>query len=117
MIDVKASLTPDEYLSSARLGALEALSSGVTTVADTTYTGASLTAVADAGLRGVGYLEVFGIDDKHLDDTLADVDERLARAQDAGEPAPRDRARPARALHRVESPVPDLGHAAPATVG
>ncbi|HMK92961.1 MAG TPA: amidohydrolase family protein, partial [Thermoleophilia bacterium] len=63
LIDVKASLTPDEYLWSARLGALEALSSGITTIADTTYTGEALTAATEAGLRGVAYLEVFGIDD------------------------------------------------------
>jgi cytosine/adenosine deaminase-related metal-dependent hydrolase len=81
LIDVKASLTPDEYLASARLGALEALASGVTTIADTTYTGETLTASAQAGLRGVAYLEVFGIDDKRLDQTMADLGERLTRAQ------------------------------------
>jgi len=86
LIDVKASLTPDEYLWSARLGALEALASGVTTVADTTYTGETLTAVAEAGLRGVAYLEVFGIDDKRLDETMADLVERLARAQTLASP-------------------------------
>jgi 5-methylthioadenosine/S-adenosylhomocysteine deaminase len=86
LIDVKASLTPDEYLSSARLGALEALSSGVTTIADTTYTGESLAAAAEAGLRGIAYLEVFGIDDKQLDETLADLDERLATAQSLASP-------------------------------
>ncbi|HUK76051.1 MAG TPA: amidohydrolase [Thermoleophilia bacterium] len=86
LIDVKASLTPDEYLSSARLGALEALSSGVTTIADTTYTGESLAAAAEAGLRGIAYLEVFGIDDKQLDETLADLDVRLAAAQALASP-------------------------------
>jgi len=35
LVDVKASLTPEEYLVSARLGALEAVSSGITTIADT----------------------------------------------------------------------------------
>ena len=39
---------------SAMLGALEALASGVTTVADTTYTGETLSATAEAGLRGSG---------------------------------------------------------------
>jgi len=82
LIDVKASLTPDEYLWSARLGALEALSSGITTIADTTYTGEALTAATEAGLRGVAYLEVFGIDDSRLDDTMADLDERLTRARE-----------------------------------
>ena len=86
LIDVKASLTPDEYLWSARLGALEALASGVTTVADTTYTGETLTAAAEAGLRGVAYLEVFGIDDKRLDETMADLDERLAKAHEMVSP-------------------------------
>ena len=86
LVDVKASLTPDEYLWSARLGALEALASGVTTVADTTYTGETITAAAEAGLRGVAYLEVFGIDDKCLDGTMADLEERLARAQTMASP-------------------------------
>ncbi len=107
LIDVKASLTPDEYLSSARLGALEALSSGVTTIADTTYTGESLTAAAEAGLRGIAYLEVFGIDDKQLDETLADLDERLATAQSLASPLFELGLGSARALHRVEPPVPD----------
>ncbi len=86
LIDVKASLTPDEYLWSARLGALEALASGVTTVADTTYTGETIAAAAEAGLRGVAYLEVFGIDDKHLDVTMVDLEERLAKAQAMASP-------------------------------
>jgi 5-methylthioadenosine/S-adenosylhomocysteine deaminase len=86
LIDVKASLTPDEYLASARLGALEALASGVTTIADTTYTGETLTASAQAGLRGVAYLEVFGIDDKRLDQTMTDLGERLVRAQQLAGP-------------------------------
>src|SRR5690606_34934527 len=32
LVDVKAALTPEEYLASARLGALEAVASGVTTI-------------------------------------------------------------------------------------
>lgn len=81
LVDVKASLTPDEYVVSARLGAVEALSSGITTIADASYGAASLTAVAEAGLHGRLYLEVFGIDDTRLDDTMADVRRRLADAE------------------------------------
>ncbi len=81
LVDVKASLTPEEYLASAKLGALEAISSGITTIADTSYGAATLEAAGEAGLRGRLYLEVFGVDDKRLDETIADVERRLADAQ------------------------------------
>lgn len=81
LVDVKASLTPEEYGVSARLGAMEAVSSGITTIADTSYGAATLEAAAAVGLRGRLYLEVFGIDDSRLDDTIADVERRLAEAQ------------------------------------
>lgn len=77
LVDIKASLTPDEYLDSARLGVAESVASGITTVADTSYTGLSLKAAGEAGLRGRVYLEVYGIDDARLDDTLARIDSRL----------------------------------------
>ena len=83
LVDVKAALTPDEYHQSALLGALECIASGITTIADTTYSGVSLAAAAEAGLRGRVYLEVFGVDDAYLDDTLADLRRRLAVAQAA----------------------------------
>ncbi len=86
LVDVKAALTPEDYLVSARLGALEAVASGVTTIADTSYGATTLEAAALAGLRGRVYLEVFGVDDAHLDDTLADVRRRLAEARAAAPP-------------------------------
>jgi cytosine/adenosine deaminase-related metal-dependent hydrolase len=86
LVDVKASLTPEEYLVSARLGALEAVSSGITTIADTSYAGVTLEAVAEAGLRGRLYLEIFGVDDARLDETVDDVRRRLADARAAAPP-------------------------------
>ena len=83
LVDVKASLTLEEYLVSAKLGAIEAISSGITTIADTSYSGVTLEAAAEAGLRGRLYLEVFGVDDTRLDETMADVERRLAEAQAA----------------------------------
>jgi cytosine/adenosine deaminase-related metal-dependent hydrolase len=44
----------------ARLGAAECLASGITTVADASYSGAAATACADLGLRAIVYIEVFG---------------------------------------------------------
>ena len=86
LVDVKASLTPEEYLQSAKLGAIEAISSGITTIADTSYSGVTLEAAAEAGLRGRLYLEVFGVDDTHLDETVADAERRLDEAQAAAPP-------------------------------
>ncbi len=86
LVDVKASLTPDEYLLSARLGAAESIASGITTVADTSFSGRAVQAAAEAGLRGRLYLEVFGIDDTRLDETLADMHVRLAAAREQASP-------------------------------
>src|SRR5665648_542036 len=63
-----------------------AISSGITTIADTSYGAVTLEAAAEAGLRGRLYLEVFGVDDKLLDETMADVERRLAEAQAAAPP-------------------------------
>jgi cytosine/adenosine deaminase-related metal-dependent hydrolase len=86
LVDIKASLSPEEYLVSARLGALEAISSGITTIADTSYSAATLEAAAGAGLRGRLYLEVFGVDDTRLEETMADVERRLDEARSAAPP-------------------------------
>ena len=44
----------------ARIGAAECLRSGITTVADASFSGAAAPACADLGLRAIVYLEVFG---------------------------------------------------------
>ncbi len=82
LIDVKASLTPEDYLHSARMGAAESVSSGITTVADTSFSVDSLAAASEAGLRGRLYLEIFGIDDSRLEATMADVERRLVAARE-----------------------------------
>jgi 5-methylthioadenosine/S-adenosylhomocysteine deaminase len=51
----------------ARLGAQECLRSGITTVGDLSFSGAAATACAEAGLRAVVYLEVFGEDEAALE--------------------------------------------------
>ncbi len=56
---------------SALLGALEAVQSGITTVADITETGASGHAVQASGLRGVIYREVATMDRRKVDATMA----------------------------------------------
>ncbi len=54
--------TYKDWIDSALLGALEAVRSGITTIADITSTGASLHAASEIGLRGVIYREVGALD-------------------------------------------------------
>lgn len=69
-IDYQRRLSSDDYAISARLGAAECVSGGITTVADSMHSGAALEAVKEAGLRARAYQEVFGIDDHSLSETM-----------------------------------------------
>ena len=64
----------------ARLGALDCLRSGITTVGDCSFSGAAATACADLGLRGTIYLEVFGESPDVLGETFEPTAERIAGA-------------------------------------
>jgi cytosine/adenosine deaminase-related metal-dependent hydrolase len=61
-VERKARIGWDEFVAIARLGAAESLASGVTTIGDCSYSGATAVACAELGLRGTVYLEVFGSD-------------------------------------------------------
>jgi len=56
----KRRLDWDGMLAIARLGAAECLASGITTVADSSFTGAAAQAADELGLRAIVHLEVFG---------------------------------------------------------
>ena len=60
----KAALTPDDWLWSARLGAMECLAAGITTLGDNTDAGVTMRVLTETGLRGTVYQELFGIDDR-----------------------------------------------------
>jgi cytosine/adenosine deaminase-related metal-dependent hydrolase len=62
----------------ARLGALECLRSGITTVGDCSFSGAAAGACADVGLRGVVYLEVFGETAEPIATSFEPTRERIA---------------------------------------
>ncbi|MBA2332900.1 MAG: amidohydrolase family protein [Actinobacteria bacterium] len=61
-IERKARIEREEMAAIARLGASQCLASGVTTIGDAAFAGASAHACADLGLRAIVYLEVFGSD-------------------------------------------------------
>jgi 5-methylthioadenosine/S-adenosylhomocysteine deaminase len=59
-IERKSQLDFEGMTATARLGAAECLASGITTVADASFTGAAAIAADELGLRAVVHLEVFG---------------------------------------------------------
>jgi 5-methylthioadenosine/S-adenosylhomocysteine deaminase len=60
----KAHFDRNDWLVSARLGAIESIAAGVTTIGDNTDAGVTAQVAAETGLRAVIYQEVFGIDDR-----------------------------------------------------
>jgi 5-methylthioadenosine/S-adenosylhomocysteine deaminase len=79
-IERKSLLSIEEMEAVARLGAVECLTSGVTTVGDLSYSGAAATACAELGLRAVVYLEVFGPGTEQLETRFAANRDRVAGA-------------------------------------
>lgn len=59
------------FLASAKVGAAGTLAAGVTCVGDVTASGESPAAIADAGLRGVAFHEVLGLDGDRAGEILA----------------------------------------------
>jgi cytosine/adenosine deaminase-related metal-dependent hydrolase len=70
-IERKGRIAWEEYLAIARLGAAESLRSGVTTIADASYSGAAAVAASELGLRAVVCLEIFGTDTTRLEELAA----------------------------------------------
>jgi len=70
----------DEHsmLDSCRFGLHEALRQGITTCADTTESGQPIVAMREYGVRGIGYVEVFGPDPLQCETSLAGLRERVA---------------------------------------
>ena len=64
----------------ARLGALNCLRSGITTVGDCSFSGAAATACSELGLRGTIYLEVFGATDEPIRERFEPMRERVSAA-------------------------------------
>ena len=73
-IERKGRLEWPDHMAVARLGAAECLRSGVTTIADASYSGAAAVAAGELGLSGIVYLEVFGSDPARAEE----LRERLA---------------------------------------
>ncbi|MEN6521173.1 MAG: amidohydrolase [Armatimonadota bacterium] len=62
LTDIGKEMQPEDFLTSASLGLLQLVRSGVTTIGDSTFSGAVVEAAREAGLRGIVYQETFGAD-------------------------------------------------------
>jgi 5-methylthioadenosine/S-adenosylhomocysteine deaminase len=83
-IERKARQIEGDALLLARLGALEAMRGGASTVVDASFTGAAVAAMSELGLRGIVALEVFG---GTGDDPVSIADRLDARVERAREDA------------------------------
>ncbi len=72
-----AALAPADWAASARLGALEAIRSGITCIADISSSGGSLDASLAAGLRGLAFYELTGMDDSRVSETIGAAKEAV----------------------------------------
>ena len=77
-IQRKARIGWDEYVDVAKFGAAQCLASGVTTVGDCSYSGATAVACAELGLRATVYLEVFGVDPARALEHFAAIRDRVS---------------------------------------
>ncbi|MES2465487.1 MAG: amidohydrolase family protein [Armatimonadota bacterium] len=83
MAMLKAQLSLDDWVTSATLGAGEMLSGGITTVADSADSAASLTALLTSGQRGIVFREVSGRErDLNTDTTISVLRKRIGEMQD-----------------------------------
>jgi 5-methylthioadenosine/S-adenosylhomocysteine deaminase len=73
LLEKERRLTDEDWSTSATLGVLEAIQSGITTVADITSRGCSVEAVCEAGMRAVVYREVATMDRKLVSAAIADA--------------------------------------------
>jgi len=72
-------LTDEMLLDSARFGIVEGLEAGITTYADTCYSGSVMQAMREMGVRGVMYQEVFGPDPARANESMRDLESRIMK--------------------------------------
>jgi 5-methylthioadenosine/S-adenosylhomocysteine deaminase len=78
LTEVRSTVLDDAaLLDSSVIGIHEGLLAGITTYADTTASGLPLAAMRAMGVRGIGYLEVFGPADHMADQSMAGLEARV----------------------------------------
>ncbi len=75
----EAPLCFDDYLTAASWTCVESLRAGITTMGATEDSGAAATALREAGMRGVVYLEVFGPDPSQCSTSMSELHAKVER--------------------------------------
>lgn len=70
-------LSDVDLLDASRLGIVEALRHGITTLADCTDSAFPIAAMRELGVRGIGYVEVFGPDPAQATDSMTRLRQRV----------------------------------------
>ncbi len=70
-------LSDADLLDASRLGIVEALRHGITTLADCTDSALPIVAMRELGVRGIGYVEVFGPDPVQCGESIARLRQRV----------------------------------------
>lgn len=78
VMEKERALAPEDWEDAAMLGALEALRSGITTVADITDSGSSMRAVNASGMRAFVYREVQTMDHKRIDEAMTAAEQDIS---------------------------------------
>lgn len=81
LLDLRSELDGSFFATSAQLGAMTLLRSGVTCVADITASGRSVAPLKAAGLRGIVFQEILGLDPEQVAERLDAVETALQSLQ------------------------------------
>jgi 5-methylthioadenosine/S-adenosylhomocysteine deaminase len=73
----EARLNSEDFEISARWTCIEALAAGITTIGATEDSGAALGALREAGMSGIAYREVFGIEPELADQAMAGLQAKI----------------------------------------
>lgn len=78
MRELISRLDGDDFKVSVRLGAMEAIRSGITCVGDVVSTDSGFKALAQSGMRALAFKKVIGMDDAILDDSAKEMKKSIS---------------------------------------
>jgi len=87
LMEKSALLQPGDFERASQLGLREAALTGTTCLVDSSYAGTAAKAIAQAGLRGIVGLELFGVDEEAAENDWSNWLAKLDRVQNTNDPS------------------------------